>query len=337
MHRDSPGSLMPNVLIVHPRLRADGPHMEILRSAGFEIRLPPPDADMMREDVLTANLGDAESVIAATEPFTREVIARTSRLRVIARCGVGYDAIDVAAADERGIAVTTTPGTNEHSVAEHALAMLLALSRGFPKRDQQVRRGEFWKKAALPRMAGRTLGIVGLGRIGKALATRVSGLGLKVLAYEPFPDREFVAKHAIELASFEDLLRRSDLVSLHLPLTDETHGLINRKTLALMKPGAILVNTARGGLVVEEDLHAALVGGRLAAAGLDVFIEEPPPLNHPLLKLDSVLVSPHIAGLDEQSSYDSQIMVARVLVDLAAGRWPVECVVNLRGVHDWKW
>lgn len=328
---------MPNVLIVHPRLRSDGPHTEILRSAGFEIRLPPDACDMMRPDVLAVNLGDAESVIAATEPFTCDVIARASRLRVIARCGVGYDAIDVTAADERRIAVTTTPGTNEHSVAEHALAMLLSLSRGFPARDMQVRQGRPWTKVALPRLAGRTLGIVGLGRIGKGLATRVAGLGLRVLAYEPFPEREFVAKHGVELVSFEELLRRSDLVSLHLPLSAETHGLINRKTLALMKPGAILVNTARGGLVVEEDLYAALVERRLAAAGLDVFVEEPAPQDHPLLRLDNVLVSPHVAGLDEQSNYDSQIMVARVLVDLAAGRWPAECVVNLHGVHDWKW
>ena len=146
---------MPNVLIVHPRLRSEGPHTEILRSASFEIRLPPAGADMMKSEVLAANLGDAESVIAATEPFTRDVIGRAAQLRVIARCGVGYDAIDVATADERGIAVTTTPGTNEHSVAEHALAMLLALSRGFPRRDRQVRRGEFWNKVALPRLAGR--------------------------------------------------------------------------------------------------------------------------------------------------------------------------------------
>lgn len=328
---------MPTVLIAHPRLRSDGPHTAILREGGFEIRLPPAECDLMKSQILAANLGDVESVIAATEPFTREVISRASRLRVIARCGVGYDAIDVAAADQRAIAVTTTPGTNEHSVAEHALAMLLALSRGFPRRDLQVRRGEPWTKVALPRLAGQTLGIVGLGRIGKALATRVAGLGLTVLAYEPAPDREFVARLGIELVSFEELLRRSDLISLHLPLTSETRGLLNQKTLALMKPGAILVNTARGGLVVEEDLHAALTEGRLAAAGLDVFVEEPTSPDNPLLGLENVLVSPHVAGLDEQSDRDSQIMVARVLVDLAHGRWPAECVVNLRGVTGWKW
>ena len=328
---------MLSVLIAHPRLRGPGPHMEILRAGGFEIRLPPADCDLMQPDVLAATLGDAESVIAATEPFTREVIARASRLRVIARSGVGYDAIDVAAADERRIAVTITPGTNEHSVAEHALAMLLALARGFPERDQQVRRGGPWKKLPLRRLAGQTLGIIGLGRIGKALATRVWGLGLTLLACEPFPDRKFVAQHRIELVSFEELLRRSDLISLHLPLVPETRGLINRATLALMKPGAILVNTARGGLIVEEDLCAALGERRLAAAGLDVFVEEPMPLDHPLLQLDNVLLSPHVAGLDDESNRDSQIMVAQVLVDLAQGRWPAECVVNLRGVSDWKW
>jgi phosphoglycerate dehydrogenase-like enzyme len=327
---------MPNVLITHPRLRGPGPHLDILRSGGFEVRLPPADCDLMKAAVLAEQVGDAQSVLAGTEPFTRAVIARATRLRVIARCGVGYDAIDVEAAEEHGIAVTITPGTNEHSVAEHALAMLLALSRGFPLRDRQVRRGE-WRKVALPRLAGQTLGIVGLGRIGKALAGRVVGLDVRILVYEPYPDREFVKRHSIELTSLEDLLRRSDFVSLHLPLAAQTRGLINHKTLALMKPRAILVNTARGGLVVEQDLYEALRSGRLAAAGLDVFHDEPVPQDHPLLELDNVLVSPHVAGLDEQSDRDSQRMVARVLVDLAHGRWPADCIVNLRGVSNWKW
>ena len=328
---------MPSVLITHPRLRTEGPHMEMLQTAGFEIRLPPSDSDCMQPDVLAAVLGDVESVIAGTEPFNAEVIAESSNLRVIARSGVGYDAIDLSAADERNIAVTTTPGTNEHSVAEHALAMLVALARGFPARDMQVRGGRPWKKVPLPRLAGRTLGIVGLGRVGKALAVRVASLQIGVLAYEPYPDHEFVKRHGIELVSLEDLLHRSDIVSLHLPLSAETSGMINRDTLSLMKPNAILINTSRGGLVVENELHQALVDGRLAAAGLDVFEHEPVAPEHPLLKLGNVLVSPHVAGLDEQSNLDSQVMVARVLVDLHQGRWPADCVVNLQVSNDWKW
>ena len=328
---------MPSVLIVPPRLRGDGPHTQILRSAGFEIRVPPPEPDTMQEAVLAAQIGDAEAIIAGTEPYTRKVIFGAPRLRVIVRSGVGYDAIDVKAAEERGVVVATTPGVNHIPAAEHALAMLLALARGFPRRDRQVRSGDWWTKLPLPRFGGRTLGIVGLGRIGRELATRAIALGVKVLASSPRPDREFAAKHGIEIVPFEELLRRSDMVSLHAPMIEETRGMINRRTLALMKPGAILVNTARGGLIVEEDLHAALIEGRLAAAGLDVFVTEPPPPDHPLLQLDNVLVSQHISGLDDDSYRDAQVMLANIIVDLARGRWPVEGVVNFSGVVAWKW
>ena len=328
---------MPTVLITHPRLIPDGPHHEILRSAGFEVRLPPPDADAMRADALATMLGDAEAVIAGIEPFDRQVIAGAAPLRVVARCGVGFDTVDAAACDERGIAVTITPGTNHDSVAEHALAMMMALSRGFPGRDLLVREGRPWTKTPLPRFAGRTVGIVGMGRIGKALAMRLPSLQVHTLAYEPFPDHQFMEEHAVELTDLDDLLRRSDIVSLHVPVTDRTKGMINRETLARMKPGAILVNTARGALVVEDDLHQALVDGRLAAAGLDVFEQEPAPLGNPLLGLDNVLLSPHAAGIDEAAHHDSTVMVAQVLVDLHEGRWPADCIVNLKGVTDWKW
>ena len=328
---------MPAVLITHPRLIPEGPHYEILREAGFEIRVPPAEADTTRTEVLTELIGDAEAAIAGMEPYNREVIERAARLRVVARCGVGYESVDVDACEAGNIVVTITPGTNEHSVAEHALAMVFALSRGFPGRDLVVRNRRPWHKAALPRLAGRTIGIVGLGRIGKALALRLPSLQVTTLAFEPFPDHEFVRKHGVELTSLEDLLRRSDIVSLHLPVTEDSRDMINSERLALMKRGALLVNTARGALIVEQDLHRALVDGQLAGAGLDVLRQEPPPANHPLLDLENVLFSPHTAGVDEQSHHDSVVMVAQILVDLHQGRWPADCVVNLSGVTDWKW
>ena len=328
---------MPAVLITHPRLIPAGPHHEILRNAGFEIRTPPAATDTKRTDVLSELVGDAEAAIAGMEPYHREVIERAPRLRVVARCGVGYESVDVEACDARNIAVTITPGTNEHSVAEHALAMILALSRGFPGRDLVVRNSRPWQKKALPRLAGRTIGIVGLGRIGKALAIRLPSLQVKTLAFEPFPDHEFIKQHGVELTSLEDLLRRSDIVSLHLPVTEESRDMINRERLALMKPGALLVNTARGALIVEEDLRQALEAGQLAGAGLDVLRQEPPEPDHPLLRLENVLFSPHTAGVDEQSHHDSVVMVAQILVDLYQGRWPVDCIVNLDGVTNWKW
>jgi phosphoglycerate dehydrogenase-like enzyme len=328
---------MPEVLITHPRLIPEGPHQPILREAGFEIRLPPPDVDTMRAEVLAELVGDAEAAIAGMEPYNRAVLDGAPHLRVIARCGVGYESVDVAACDERAIAVTTTPGTNHHSVAEHALAMMLALSRGFPQRDLVVRRSQPWKKVSLPRFAGSTVGIIGLGRIGRALAMRLPGLQVTALAYEPFPDEEFVQKHNVELTGLEELLRRSDYISLHVPVTPETQGLINRETLANMKRSAILVNTARGALIDEDALLDALSSGQLAGAGLDVLQQEPPSADHPLLQQDNVLFSPHAAGMDTQSHRDSCIMVANTLVHLHQGPWPVDCAVNLKGVTDWKW
>lgn len=328
---------MPTVMITHPGIQLDGPIHPILEAGGFEVRRRPDGANLSCEEELVAALQNCEATIAGTEPYTASVLDRAKHLRVIARSGVGYDAIDLAAADAHDVVVTTTPGTNEHSVAEHALAMLLAISRGFPERDRQVRQGGPWRRASLPRFAGKDLGIIGLGRIGKALATRAKGLELNVLAFEPYPDAKFVAKWGIELVALEDLLARSDFVSVHSPLNDETRGLINRERLAMMKPGAMLVNTSRGGLVVEEDLCAALESGHLAAAGLDVFHVEPLPTDSPLLKLPNLLLSPHLAGLDEQSSHDSSVMVAETLVALYQGRWPAECIMNRTGREGWKW
>jgi D-3-phosphoglycerate dehydrogenase len=328
---------MPTVLLAHPGYRSEGPHRAILEQSGFELRLPPGGADLSREDDFAAALAGCEAAIAGTEPYTASLLERAAQLRVIARSGVGYDAVDVAAADARNIAVTTTPGTNEHSVAEHALAMLLAIARGFPQRDRQVRRGGRWKRRPGPRLAGKTLGIVGLGRIGRALATRARGLELNVLAYEPYPDKAFVARWNVELVALDELLRRSDFISIHVPLGEQTRGLFDRRRIAAMKRGAMLVNTARGGIVNEDDLADALRRGQLAAAALDVFETEPLPLDSPLLELDNLLLSPHLAGLDEQSAHDAAVMVAETLVALHEGRWPAECVVNLKGVTDWKW
>lgn len=328
---------MSTVLITHPRLIPDGPHYEILKAAGFAIRIPPADADITQAEVLAELVGDAQSVIAGLEPYNQQVIEAAAQLRVIARCGVGYDTVDVATCDERNIAVTITPGTNHHSVAEHALAMMLALSRGFPQRDLIVRNNRKWQKQPLPRFAGSTVGIVGLGRIGKALAQRLPGLQVKTLAYEPQPDQDFVNQHGVELVDLDSLFRRSDFVSLHLPVTADTQGMINSQRLATMKPGAVLVNTARGALVVEDDLRQALTDGPLAGAGLDVLNQEPPATDHPLLRMENVLFSPHAAGVDAASHHDSCAMVGQTLVDLYQGRWPDECIVNLQDASNWKW
>ncbi len=313
-----------------------GPHLEILKSAGFFFREVSRSLDLRKNDQLISALTEADSVIAGAEPYPRNVIEALPKLRVIARSGVGYDAIDLAACDRAGVVVMTTPGVNHHSVAEHTFALLFGVARDFPMADRRVRDGK-WKRTNGPRVMGSTLGLVGLGRIGQAVATRAIGVGMKVVAYEPYPSQEFLAKWPIELLSLDDLLARSDYVSLHSPLTPQTRHLINASTLARMKPGSVLLNTARGGLVDEAALCDALRSGRLRGAGLDVFEVEPLPLDSPLLKFDNVLFAGHTAGMDNESKYDTFKMCAESTVKLYNGAWPTECIVNLRGVTGWRW
>jgi phosphoglycerate dehydrogenase-like enzyme len=202
--------------------------------------------------------------------------------------------------------------------------------------DRRVREGK-WKRVTGPRVMGSTLGIVGLGRIGQAVATRAIGVGMKVLAFEPQPNADFLTKWPVELVSLEDLLSRSDYVSIHSPLTPQTRHLINPKTLARMKPGSVLINTARGGLVDEAALCEALRSGHLRAAALDVFEVEPLPIESPLLQFENVLLAGHVAGMDNESRHDTFKMCAETIVTLYRGGWPAECLVNLRGVSGWHW
>jgi D-3-phosphoglycerate dehydrogenase len=313
-----------------------GPHVEILQTAGFSFSEVSRTRDLRRNEQLIEALAGADAVIAGAEPYPPKVIESLPTLRVISRSGVGFDAIDLAACDRAGVAVCTTPGVNHHSVAEHTFALLFGVARNFPMADRRVREGK-WKRTTGPRVMGSTLGIVGLGRIGQAVATRAIGVGMKVLAFEPHPNREFLARWPVELVSLDDLLARSDYVSLHSPLTPEPRHLINARTLARMKPGSVLINTARGGLVDEAALCEALRSGCLRGAALDVFETEPLPLDSPLLGFENVLLAGHTAGMDNESRYDTFKMCAETIVALYRGGWPAECVVNLRGVSNWRW
>ena len=226
---------------------------------------------------------------------------------------------------------------NHHAVAEHTISLLMGIARDFPKQDQHVRAGS-WIRRAFPRVMGTTLGIVGLGRIGQAVATRARGLGMNVVAFDPYANKEFAAEWQIELTTINELYSRSDYVSLHSPSTPETHHMINKVSLAKMKPGSVLLNTARGSLVKEVDLIESLKSGHLRGAGLDVFEVEPLPTSSPLLELDNVLLSGHVAGLDIESHNGMFGMCGEIIVTLHNGEWPAtECVQNLPGVTDWKW
>jgi D-3-phosphoglycerate dehydrogenase / 2-oxoglutarate reductase len=329
-------STMPKVLIGPYLLRnAAGQFRRILSEAGFEPVDPHGDHSLTREQLLP-HLADIDAMIAGGERMTAELLDRAPRLRVIARTGVGYDLLDVPAATARRVAVTITPGTNHESVAEQTWALLLALARKIVHNDRVIHGGG-WDRALVIPVRGMTLGLVGMGRIGRAVAVRASAFRVHVVAFDTLADAEFDKAHGIARLPLDDLLACSDVVSLHVPLTDETRGLVNRQFLSTMRAGSYLINTSRGGLVVEADLRDALLAGHLAGAGLDVLSREPPAPDNPLLGLPSVILCPHIAGTDTQSMREMAELAAATIVELYQNRWPAECVVNSELRASWRW
>lgn len=326
---------MAKVLIAPMSLaKVEGAYRDLLRENAFELVLPKRAAQLTEEELLEIMPGVA-ATIAASEPYTRRVIEKSPGLRVIARAGVGYDAVDVQAATDHGVVVTITPGTNHDAVAEHTFTMMLALAKSLIPHHQALIAGGWPRETTLP-LRGRTLGIAGLGRIGKAVAIRGACFGMNLLAYEPFPDNEFISRYGVTLVPMERLLAEADYLTLHVPLTPESKHLINRRTLALMKPGAFLLNTARGGLVCEADLYEALKTRRIAGAGLDVFEHEPPG-KIPLFELDNLVVTPHDAGVDLQSRDEMALSSARSIVALSLGEWPAGQIVNPEVKSKFKW
>lgn len=325
--------MKPRVLVAPGPLR-DIEHTfgPTLTAAGYAFEYPARDGfsveGILSEADLLAQLPGCVGALAGSEPYTRKVIeaAAAKGLKVVARAGVGYDAIDLAAATDHGVAVCFAPGTNQEAVAEHAFMLLLALVRNLRGQDIAIRGGQ-WPRKAVGFVRGTTLGIVGLGRIGKAMARRAAAFGFDVVAAEIAPDVGFCEANRVELVPFEELLRRSDVVTLHVPKTPETKYMIRRETLALMKPTAFVINTSRGGVVHEGDLYEALTAGRIAGAGLDVFEKEPPGSN-PLFGLENVILTAHTAGVDLKSREDMARLPAQAIVKLLAGEWPGEWVVN---------
>lgn len=327
---------MPRVLVTPTILRhTPGVYSNRLLQAGFQVVYPPDGCDTMQREQLLPLLDGAHAMLASTERLTRDVLAG-SQLRAVARMGVGYDSIDIAAATDLGIVVTITPGTLEESVAEHTVALMLGVTRALVQRDREVRSGR-WSRVPLPRMAGRTFGIIGLGRIGRAVVPKVQGLSMQTIAYDPFADRDWASRSGVTLVTLSELLQTADVVSLHSPTTPDTINLINRQTLAQMKPGAVLINTGRGALVDEQALCEALDRGLLLGAALDVFQTEPLPTDSPLLKYDNVLLCTHMGGLDWESQTAASTLAAQCLVDLYQGRWPEACVVNRELRDRFRW
>jgi D-3-phosphoglycerate dehydrogenase len=330
---------MPRAIITPEAVyQVTGPYVDILEDAGFEVRYPK-DSTFSRgvgPDETVEELKDVDAIVAGGDYLTADVLSRLPKMRVIARAGVGTDRVDIAAATANNILLTIAPDSNHEAVAEQALALLFAVTRSVCALDRAIRAGE-WPQGRQTPLRGQTFGLLGLGRIGKSTAKRAASLDMTLIASELAPDAEFAEQYGIELVDFDTLLARSDFLSVHCPLNDKTQGMFNRTLFEKMKRGSILINTARGGLVVEEDLVTALESGHLAGAGLDVFEPEPPRNDHPLLAMGNVVLSPHIASTDDISLVRMIYDAAECIVKLYRGEWPEGCVVNEELREKWTW
>jgi D-3-phosphoglycerate dehydrogenase / 2-oxoglutarate reductase len=299
--------------------------MEALQSVGAEIV----ECHKTEEEFIEAAKG-ADAIYVQAGRITRRMIEGLGKCRLIALGSVGVDYVDVVAATERGIPVTNCPDTFIEEVADHAMMLLLATHRRALEQDRMVREGR-WADGRpqllkIPRLMGQTLGFIAFGRVARAVALRARPFGLRTMAYDPFLDELTISGAGAEPASLSELLRSSDFISVHLPATPETIGMLNEQHFRQMKSTAILINTGRGSTIVETALIAALQNGWIAAAGLDVFEVEPVNANNPLLKMSNVLLSPHNASASARFDPARKRRVGQELALVLTGRWPMSCV-----------
>lgn len=266
---------------------------------------------------LKAIIGEYEGlVVRSATKVTAEIIEAADRLKVVGRAGSGLDNIDVQAASKKGIVVMNTPGGNTITTAEHAISMMLALSRKIPQATASMK-SKKWEKSKFmgAEIYNKTLGIIGIGRVGSVVADRARGLRMNVLAYDPFLSPEMAEKLEVELLSLDELLERSDYITIHVPKTEETTNLINKELFKKMRDGVFLINCARGGIVNEKDLFDAIKSGTVAGAALDVFEKEPPDPDNPLLDLEEVICTPHLGASTEEAQEKVAIAIAEQMVD----------------------
>ncbi|MGI5919223.1 MAG: phosphoglycerate dehydrogenase [Christensenellales bacterium] len=298
---------------------------EMLEAFADEVVYNPHARPLTAEEV-AALLPGVDGYIAGLDTISAEVLADApASLKVISRYGAGVDRVDLAAARARGIVVTNTPGTNSTAVCELAFGLMLSLARHIPQLDAAVKSGG-WPRTSGMELAGRTLGIVGCGAIGKKLAVRAKAFEMDVIAYDPCFDAAFAAEHGIRQVTLEELISRSDVISLHVPLTEQTRHMIGAAQIAAMKPGALIINTARGGLIDEAAAAEALKSGKLGGVGLDAF-EVEPPQDSPLMGLDNVVMTPHAGAHTNEAVAAMGRMAVQNLIDVLQGK---ECryVVN---------
>lgn len=278
---------------------------------------------------LEATIADADGIIVRNQTkVTAGLLEAAPKIKVVGRLGVGLDNLDLAACKQSGIAVVYARNANAVSVVEYVFAAMLSFARKLDQATEDVKNGNWNRKRfTLSELYGKTLGLIGVGEIGTRLAARARAFGMNIIGYDPFlpPYEVACAEFGVSPASLEQVLARSDFISLHVPLNDKTRNLINKKNLAIMKPTAYVINTARGGIVNEDDLCAALKSKQVAGAALDVLSEEPPD-GSPLMELDNIILSPHIAGLTEEAQIRTSVLVAGEVCKVLAGKASICCV-----------
>jgi D-3-phosphoglycerate dehydrogenase len=298
-----------------------GRHHDLLPADQFDIdraRGPLPEAEILRI------VGSHDAIICGDDAFTRAVLQNClPKLRVLSKYGIGVDKIDIPAATELRIPVTFCPGVNHVTVAEHTFGLLLSLTRLIPPQDALIKKGE-WKRSTGRELAGKTMGILGLGRIGKEVAKRARAFDMNVCAFDVYWDEAFAKQYGVERKpTGEDVLRASEVVSLHMNLTDENREFVNASRISMMKRGAYLLNCARGGLVHQGDIAAALKGGQLGGYGADVVEPEPIEKTNPLLGAPNVVLTPHIGSRTYESVERQALMAAENMIRVLAGQAPL--------------
>ncbi|MGH2403940.1 MAG: phosphoglycerate dehydrogenase [bacterium] len=314
----------PRVLVTAPgfgRTGDDALHM--LRQAGCEVVVHTTETTLTEGDILPL-VENVDAIMAGAEPITARVIAAAPRLKIVARRGVGYDAVDLLTATARGVVVTITVGVLSEAVADHTFGLLLAVARQIPEFHRKVKAG-VWDRTPTLDVFGKTLGIVGFGAIGRAVARRGAGFGMRLLAHDALPDASAAAALGVTLSSLDVVLEDSDFVTLHVPLDPATRGLIDEAALRRMKPTAILINTSRGDVIDEPALLRALREGKIAGAGLDVFHDEP-LRDRSLADLPNVVATPHVASHTRGTQARVECAAAEAIITVLKGERPPHVV-----------
>ncbi len=294
-------------------------------SLGMEYRWAP-QLPFSQENVIR-ELQEADAGIIDVEHYGEEIFSQVKdSAKILVRFGVGFDQVDLKAASANGIAIARTTGANTTAVAEMALTLMLSARRRIPLYQECTKTGN-WKKEVGNELIGATVGIIGYGAIGRRLARLLQGFDCTIIAYDPYPNKEVMEAEGVELVELDDLFKRADAISIHVPYTEQTHHMVNKERLAMMKPQAVIVNTARGNIIDEDALAEALKEGRIRGAGIDVFAQEPLPLTSPLLTCDNAILTPHVSSQTEESLWNIYKMAIDICNDFFAGK-PSKHILN---------